>query len=683
MSSYQFSYGHYVAYQGSVWEIESLDPKTKILKLSRTTDALKISIPYSEALGHLVNNQLKFIDPETATKPLITAEQRALADFSTKSSEQKKEAVRRSKYLNILKELKVPSFTKKYLDPLIANIALQIGDPTPPSAITVYRWHKNYKNASEDIRSLIKNEQKKGNRSKRLDPEVQQIIDTTIKDVYLKGHKPSITTVYEELKRNIWKENKFRIPSEALTAPSLTTLINKIKALDPVLVTLHREGKHAAEMEFRVYQTGVSTTRPLERVEIDHTQLDLFVIDDQTGFPLGKPYITAAIDHHTGSVTGFYISFTPPSAFSVMECLKVAILPKVEINKIFPSIKNTWDVFGVFETLIVDNGKEFYSIALEEACIQLGINIQYAPPLHPWFKASIERYFSIINQKLLNGMEGKSLKDLGKFADYDPIKNAVIDFSSFVEIMYIWVIDIFHQTFKERIGDTPAEKWRKSVLIYPPLLPKSALDVNITLGLHDKRKIVRTGISYEGLIYNSSELALLRQKILDNPNVTIKIDPSNISHIFVLDPIKEEYFSVPAINQKYATGKTLFQHQVIRRNAREYAKSSVNMNNLMEAADRIEEVVEKSKHTSKNRKTQLSQKVARYEDISQNSVLSSKSNEQLNSIYKEKNRSPENLVAEVEKKIDPVSSDKIPLTSFYDEADDWSSDYSLGGINNE
>lgn len=30
MSSYQFSYGHYVAYQGSVWEIESLDPKTKM-----------------------------------------------------------------------------------------------------------------------------------------------------------------------------------------------------------------------------------------------------------------------------------------------------------------------------------------------------------------------------------------------------------------------------------------------------------------------------------------------------------------------------------------------------------------------------------------------------------------------------------------------------------------------------
>ena len=131
--------------------------------------------------------------------------------------------------------------------------------------------------------------------------------------------------------------------------------------------------------------------------------------------------------------------------------------------------------------------------------------------------------------------------------------------------------------------------------------------------------------------------------------MTIKIDPSNISHIFVLDPIKEEYFSVPAINQKYATGKTLFQHQVIRRNAREYAKSSVNMNNLMEAADRIEEVVEKVNILPKQENTIIS-KVARYEDISQNSVLSSKSNEQLNSIYKEMNRSPENLVTEVEKK---------------------------------
>ena len=73
------------------------------------------------------------------------------------------------------------------------------------------------------------------------------------------------------------------------------------------------------------------------------------------------------------------------------------------------------------------------------------------------------------------------------------------------------------------------------------------------------------------------------------------------------------------------------------------------MNNLMEAADRIEEVVEKVNILPKQENTIIS-KVARYEDISQNSVLSSKSNEQLNSIYKEMNRSPENLVTEVEKK---------------------------------
>ena len=128
MSSYQFSYGHYVAYQGSVWEIESLDPKTKILKLSRTTDALKISIPYSEALGHLVNNQLKFIDPETATKPLITAEQRALADFSTKSSEQKGgcKKVKISKYS---KGTKSPIFHKNILIHLLQILLFKLETP--------------------------------------------------------------------------------------------------------------------------------------------------------------------------------------------------------------------------------------------------------------------------------------------------------------------------------------------------------------------------------------------------------------------------------------------------------------------------------------------------------------------------------------------------------------------------
>jgi putative transposase len=65
-------------------------------------------------------------------------------------------------------------------------------------------------------------------------------------------------------------------------------------------------------------------------------------------------------------------------------------------------------------------------------------------------------------------------------------------------------------------------------------------------------------------------------------------------------------FQCSTINQKYATGKTLFQHQVIRRNAREYAKSSVNMNNLMEAADRIEEVVEKVNILQKQENTIIS-----------------------------------------------------------------------------
>jgi hypothetical protein len=31
----------------------------------------------------------------------------------------------------------------------------------------------------------------------------------------------------------------------------------------------------------------------LERVEIDHTKLDLFVVDQKTNLPIGRPWLTA------------------------------------------------------------------------------------------------------------------------------------------------------------------------------------------------------------------------------------------------------------------------------------------------------------------------------------------------------------------------------------------------------
>ncbi|MCL7751796.1 DDE-type integrase/transposase/recombinase [Guyparkeria hydrothermalis] len=679
MSRYQFTPGHHIAYRGGIWHIDSSDPNTQVLRLRRLSDGQVISMPMKEAVELLVREAIEFVSYEEATTTTPNVSHWVLADFASKPAEQKKKGLRRLKYVQAVNELNLESFTEKTLTPVIANVAKEIGDPKPPSWISLYRWIRAHKQAGSDIRALLDDNASKGNRRNRLSQGVTSIIKQSIDSVFFRLSAPSVASVYEDILLRIHKENRMRNPDDALVAPSYRTVLRQVRKLDPMLITEKRRGKRAAEREFRAYGQGVVTTRPLERVEIDHTQLDMFVIDDESHLPLGRPYLTVALDHFTRSVVGFYISFTPPSAISVMECLKHAILPKVALHASYPKIRNTWDVYGVFETLVVDNGKEFYSTAFEEACLQLGINIQYSPPRQPWYKSSIERYFGTVNRKLIDSNPGKSMKELVQLAEYNPAKDAVIMFSSLVEIMHMWVVDIYQQTFNERIEDTPSAKWRKAVEKFPPILPRSKSELEVVLGLQETRKIQPTGVQFEGLRYNSPSLAHLRRRLVDKPVVDIKIDPSDISHIYVLDPIKQEYIRIPAVNQEYTAGKTLFQHQVIKNNAREHAQSTVNMAALFEAQERIQKVIENDRGLIKKRKG--TQKLARFNNVSQKTKDSrtgpiSEESISRDDLIQENETNQEETVADATPQSAKPSEDEL-LASLYEDTDGWEAGYTL------
>jgi putative transposase len=78
----------------------------------------------------------------------------------------------------------------------------------------------------------------------------------------------------------------------------------------------------------RLVRGSAETQRPLERVEIDHTLVDTHIVDAKDGGPLGRPWLTIAIDVFTRVVLGFYLALEPPSRLSLALCLRHAILPK-------------------------------------------------------------------------------------------------------------------------------------------------------------------------------------------------------------------------------------------------------------------------------------------------------------------------------------------------------------------
>lgn len=514
----------------------------------------------------------------------------------------RKEALRRYRYVSEIINNEIKNITEENLLPLIKTVAKKIRDLNPPSFITLYRWHKRYIDSSCDIRSLVPCVPQRGNRHNKLSSNVykaravQEIIDDEFNVFYLTAERPSIPELHSRIAVRIEGDNEFRQINEKLKIPHLNTIYENLKKLDPYFIDLKRYGKRYADQKYKVVKHRERPKRPLEEVQMDHYLTDLMVVDDEVGLPIGRATFSSSLDTASVSAHGFYLSFHPPSYLSVMNCLLHGIQPKTYIKEVFPEIENEWNVYGVPETILVDNGAEFYSKDFEDACLQLGIVIQYHPPKHPNYKGAIERFFRTLNQKLLHHQPGTTFSNIFDRKDYDPKKNAVISLSMLIKLIHIFIVDEYQQEIHKGdvISDIPSRKWNNLTSLYPPMLPSRGTDLNILLGAIEQRSVSKKGIAWENLRYNSSELGLIRQKLKKGQKVTFKYNPLDISIIYVADPENDEYITVPALWQEYAAGLTLWQHKVIYRYNREQLKKAYNFISICRAKERIRQIVRKA-----------------------------------------------------------------------------------------
>ena len=352
---------------------------------------------------------------------------------------------------------------------------------------------------------------------------------------------------------------------------------------------------------------------------MDHTKLDMLVVDPEMRLPVGRPWMTTAIDKFSKMVIGMYISFSPPSYLSVMQCLRHAIKPKTYVKDVYPRIKHSWDAYGIPELIVVDNGPEFYSTHFEDACLQLGISIHFAPAKRGQYKGTVERWFRTQNQQLLHGKPGTTFSNIIDRADYDPKKHAVISYDALEELAHIFIIDIYHQREHRGMRDIPARVWKAAITEYPPAIPPRHTALEVLLGCIEQRRISASGIELHTLFYNDERLARLRRTLRAGERVTLKYDPNDLSLIHVADQEKGEYIPVPAVNQSYTHRLTLWQHEIIRRYARQRNKSNTSIADLCLAKEQIQRIVDRE--WSETRKTRTRQKVARLKNIGQQSHI--------------------------------------------------------------
>lgn len=544
----------------------------------------------------------------------------------------KKEARRRLAYIKEMNAHGRVKFTEEFLRPIIEKAGRVVGDipraeydilteaeqaelkekgiKVQPSPISLFRWFTGHEKAGCDIRVLVPAFKSQGNSKRKISDDeekceaVLRLIDKVIDDEYLTEERPSVQECYTSLVALIAKENKRRGKKDKLPIPHLNTLYKIVNKIDPYEKDKARYGQRIADANHRANKRGPRPTRPLERVEADDTKLDLFVIDPERMMPLGRPWLIALIDVYTKMILGFYLSFVHPSYLSVMQCLLHAIRPKTYVAEKYPNIKNKWAAYGMPRQLVVDNAKHWISADFDESCYQLNIETQYCPVRHPWYKTSIERWLGSQN-RMLHGLPGTTFSNIFERADYDPQKHAVISLELLEWIIHKWIIDVYQCRKHRGIKDVPLRRWEIGTDKFPPVLPPSAVELNVLLGHVERRVVSKSGVEIFGLFYNDDRLIPIRSALKKGEKVEVKYDPTEISMIHVLDEHNGRYIPVPAVDQEYTKGLSLWQHEVIKRYVSKKADEYVDIVDLCEAKASIKEEVRKATKTLSKGKTNV------------------------------------------------------------------------------
>lgn len=568
------------------WELLRMLPNNKFQLESDSGELLNLT---NAELLSCYMSQTWVIDGSTLASLKDAVYLTTPRDLGTYSETQQHEAKRRLNYLQAVEPESGPYNVDGWRS-LIAVAAERIGDPTPPCPSTVSNWWRKYRRTKSVISLVPHSTISAGPRRKRQ----HEIFEDVIASVYLTRQKLPVTAVVEEISRRVRAINNGLPAEEQIKPPGRGTIYRWMEYLRVDLVDAKRHGVEMARLKYRASIGTVKVGRILERIEIDHTPFDLIVIDSLTKLPLGRPWLTLAIDTYSRMVVGFYISFNAPSGHGVLQCLRRCILPKDEWLARFPDIKGEWPAHGIMELIAVDNGMDLHSDALEAACQEMGIQILFCGSKTPQHKGAIERFFRTMNMGLIHRLPGTVFSSVDQRGDYPAEEKAVIDMETLMHLLTKWVVEVYNVTKHRGIGARPIDRWRESAdkrIIELPVYPQQ---MEVISGIPAKRTLFHYGIELDGIQYNSELLQSIRRRSGENRPVTLKYYEDTVGHVHVYDPFDKIYIEVPAKLAEYADGLPRDIHRLVREHARKRFGDHCLSAQLLEARAEIEALVQQA-----------------------------------------------------------------------------------------
>lgn len=361
---------------------------------------------------------------------------------------------------------------------------------------------------------------------RRLTDEMETIIAAAMQDTYRRRERPTVSALHDRVRELCF--------ARGLAAPSWKAVRTRIDLVDPRALMRDREGAKAARDRFAPAVEEYRADHALHIVQIDHTLVDIIVVDAVHRQPLQRPWLTLAIDVASRMVAGFYLSLESPSSASVALAVQHMVMPKGEWLEA-RDIKGDWPVLGLPEVIHIDNAREFHGKALVRGAAEHGITLVHRPVARPHYGGHIERLIGTM-MGAVHLLPGTTSSDIAARGAYDPEKHAMMTLDELERWLALEIVGRYHAEVHRSLSLPPVTAWGEAVAARPePLrLPQDAERFLRDFLPFEERSIRRDGVHLFGLRYWDDVLSAWAGQL--SRRLRVRYDPRDLSCVFVEGP---------------------------------------------------------------------------------------------------------------------------------------------------
>jgi transposase InsO family protein len=395
---------------------------------------------------------------------------------------------------------------------------------------TLARWKSRYQSSERaygnGLVGLLPGWHLRGNsKTERLHPDARKIMLDTIENKY--------ETIEQKGMYVIWGDVIISCESQSIKYPSYKTFVRYVKKRPQYLQTHKRMGHRAAYAKKPFYywldlDTPRHGDRPFEICHIDHTELDIELLDPHDGESFGRPWVTFMVDAYSRRIVGIYLSYDPPSYRSNMMVIRDCVRRYGRLP----------------QTIVVDGGGDFHGIYFETLAAAFEITIKTRPGAEPRFGSVSERLFNTVHTQLIHNLVGntqitRNVRQITK--ENDPKRLAVWSLGPAYDTLCDWGFNRYdteeHWTLKQSPRDAYFSALRLTGLRRHRLIRYDENFKILTMPTTNKgtaKNVIGRGVKINSEYYRCNELDKAE---FEGQNLKVRYDPFNyaIGYVYLKD----------------------------------------------------------------------------------------------------------------------------------------------------